>query len=325
MMRNTCVGTALLLLSSIDIAASQNADDEWICTSPHFGDATHEGDFVGSEIPKSAAAPSTLWRSTHYTVEGDYRILTVHFMDGEVWRQDRVLALANEWSASGYGDDRGAFVKFVRSTGPQSSSDIKVSFSGANFSQLGSRATHPFYNTNPSMRLSAAAGLSQDAALDTDRARSVVRHEFGHALGLYHEQLHTQFRLNWNRPVMYDYYFKSDWSGCKRQDPATGNYVKMNAKDCAERVDAQILTPLKSDITASPMPDIDIANGRWTTVMGYPISASHHCPYDGQNTYAGATAVNWCPGRTGLRIVPPAEIGDSDLRFVRELYPSLGE
>jgi hypothetical protein len=54
-------------------------------------------------------------------------------------------------------------------------------------------------------------GWFDDNTDDTEFSRVVV-HEFGHALGLMHEQSSPLISIQWNKPVVYAYYARDGWS-----------------------------------------------------------------------------------------------------------------
>ena len=62
----------------------------------------------------------------------------------------------------------------------------------------------------PTMNLSV---LRQNTTLEA--TRRVILHEFGHALGLGHEHLHSQSRIPWDREKVFAAYRKAGWSGQK--------------------------------------------------------------------------------------------------------------
>lgn len=56
-------------------------------------------------------------------------------------------------------------------------------------------------------------GWLYEGMVDTEELRRVVLHEFGHALGLEHEHSSPMLGVDWNRPLVYDYYRRTNgWS-----------------------------------------------------------------------------------------------------------------
>ena len=58
-------------------------------------------------------------------------------------------------------------------------------------------------------------GWFTDSTADDEFSRTVV-HEFGHVIGCIHEQSSPLANIPWNKPVVYDYFFKSQgWDQAK--------------------------------------------------------------------------------------------------------------
>lgn len=120
--------------------------------------------------------------------------VSVWFMDDDGEIKDQVLKIANEWKQfSG--------VRFILGFTPQS--DIRVSFR--------TKGWWSYIGSNSSKLRSDSVSLSLDSIYLYDRAkmRSVVLHEFGHSLGLLHEHQHPEAKINWNLPVLFNYYKKT--------------------------------------------------------------------------------------------------------------------
>jgi len=145
--------------------------------------------------PKGVAQKGCLWRK---------RNLTVHFLEGDPIVQRKVAEHAKEWTQySGI-----AFV-FDNSS---DKADIKIGFNPASGSwsyiglcQPGLKATDATMNF----------GWLTPQTDDVEYSR-VVLHEFGHALGLLHEHQHPTADIPWNRPVVYEYYKRTQgWDEAK--------------------------------------------------------------------------------------------------------------
>ena len=127
--------------------------------------------------------------------------ITVCFQDGTGDGQSRVVAVAREWSqGTGVTFDFGAAgaPRFCDATRP---SDIRVSFGPGGFWSYVGTIAREIPPDRPTLNLD---GLSHPGDF-TDYERSVVLHEFGHALGFEHEHQSPksgcQEQFNW--PYLY--------------------------------------------------------------------------------------------------------------------------
>ena len=128
------------------------------------------------------------WRFT----TGAARQITVSFSDGLIPIQNKIKAIASEWEAI-------TSAKFVYVPYTEHS-DIKISFKekGASWSYIGTDSK----NYDPSMNF----GWLEEETVDS-LFRSVVLHEFGHAIGLVHEHsLRNGNPIKWNVDSVYAYY-----------------------------------------------------------------------------------------------------------------------
>jgi serralysin len=109
--------------------------------------------------------------------------LNVAFLEGDPGLQQRVLAVAREWT----GPDM-ANLQFA----------IRVAFQQGNgsWSYLGTHAQH-IDAGEPTMNFGWLTPESSD-----DDVRRVVLHEFGHAIGLIHEHQNPQKPIDWNRAAV---------------------------------------------------------------------------------------------------------------------------
>jgi hypothetical protein len=127
--------------------------------------------------------------------------LRVLFLDGDGPVKAKVAAIAKEWEAVS-----NLTLDFV-SSGP---SEMRVSFreKGFSWSTVGTDAlTVP--RSQPTMNYGWLT-----ATTSTREYQRVVRHEFGHALGMIHEHQNpdAQGKIPWDKPKVYAYYAQQGWS-----------------------------------------------------------------------------------------------------------------
>jgi hypothetical protein len=162
--------------------------------------------------------------------------LGVSLLGGTARQRQRVTAYAPVWSQYS-----GLALTFV----PTPDGDIRVSFdAGAlSYSAIGTEAT-TLPVAQPTMTL---AQLADD--LPEAQARSLVLHEFGHALGLVHEHQSPAAGVPWNKPAAYRYFGAAPF------------YLSPS------EIDQQILTPYDETVTNHTQFDSQ-------SIMVYPIPAS---------------------------------------------------
>ncbi len=129
------------------------------------------------------------------------RTLRVKFLDGNPTVQSKVQAVAKEWEALA-----NLKLDFVTSGVAQ----IRISFAeeGFSWSTVGTDAL-----TVPADKPTMNYGwLEPDTELR--EYQRVVRHEFGHALGMIHEHQNpaAQGQIPWDKPKVYEYYAQQGWS-----------------------------------------------------------------------------------------------------------------
>lgn len=129
------------------------------------------------------------------------RRLRVRFLDGIPIVQERVAAIAKEWEAV-----VNLTVDFVTS----GASEIRVSFAeqGFSWSSVGTDAL-----TVPSSQPTMNFGWL-DPTTSLREYQRVVRHEFGHALGMIHEHQNPAAlgQIPWDKPKVYAYYAQQGWT-----------------------------------------------------------------------------------------------------------------
>jgi hypothetical protein len=129
------------------------------------------------------------------------RTLRVKFLDGDATVQNKVKTIAKEWEALA-----NLKLDFVTSGTAQ----IRISFAQKNFSwsTVGTDALVVAADA-PTMNY---GWLEPDT--DLREYQRVVRHEFGHALGMIHEHQNpaAQGQIPWDKPKVYAYYAQQNWT-----------------------------------------------------------------------------------------------------------------
>jgi hypothetical protein len=118
--------------------------------------------------------------------DGD--VITVSFLDGDPIVQEKVKAVAKQWTAPGLA---GLTLSFLTDT---TDTDIRISFQYAgSWSVIGTTCRNI-----PADQATMNYGWLNPDTADLEVQR-VVLHEFGHALGLIHEHESPAGGINWNR------------------------------------------------------------------------------------------------------------------------------
>jgi hypothetical protein len=143
--------------------------------------------------PRAAVERLKLWENG--------RTLKIRFLDGNAAVQAKVQAIAKEWEAL-----TNLKLEFVGSGTAQ----IRISFAekGFSWSTVGTDA----------LTVSGSRATMNYGWLEPDTSlreyQRVVRHEFGHALGMIHEHQNpaAQGRIPWDKPKVYAYYAQQGWT-----------------------------------------------------------------------------------------------------------------
>jgi hypothetical protein len=125
--------------------------------------------------------------------------LRARFLDGDTGVRERVAAIAKEWE-----DVVNLTLQFVRS----GAAEIRISFAEKDFSwsTVGTDAQ----TVGRSEATMNYGWLEPDTELS--EYQRVVRHEFGHALGMIHEHQNPTAKIPWDKPKVYAYYAEQGWS-----------------------------------------------------------------------------------------------------------------
>jgi Astacin (Peptidase family M12A) len=119
---------------------------------------------------------------------GPHPVINIHFVGGTAADQARVKQVTRIWENS---------IDVFFTFDPAKPSDIRIAFDSGNgnWSALGIDSKVAGYQGRPTMNLANRDG---SGALE----EATILHEFGHALGLYHEHQHPQITLQWNEATV---------------------------------------------------------------------------------------------------------------------------
>lgn len=144
-------------------------------------------------LARAAVEKLTLWDNG--------KRVRVTFLDGDSGVQAKVAAIAKEWEAVS-----NLTLDFVTS----GAADVRISFleKGFSWSTVGTDAL-----TVPRTQATMNYGWLTPTTATREYQR-VVRHEFGHALGMIHEHQNpaASGQIPWDKPKVYAYYAQQGWS-----------------------------------------------------------------------------------------------------------------
>jgi hypothetical protein len=180
--------------ASEQAATAERVDNVRVMPLPQGLLLSPTGARLGGPLVSSAAIERLkLWENG--------RRLRIRFLDGLPEVQARVAAIAKEWEAVA-----NLTLDFV-ADGP---AEIRISFAekGFSWSTVGTDAL-TVRASKPTMNY----GWLEPTTAEREYQR-VVRHEFGHALGMIHEHQNPAAlgQIPWDKPKVYAYYAQQGWS-----------------------------------------------------------------------------------------------------------------
>jgi serralysin len=207
-----------------------------ICTTIVPPEVTEdERERLGIGGTKAAAAKAFIWEPGS--------TITVRFLEGDPDLQRRVREVAEEWTYDSEANEPLANLTFNFLS--EGDANIRIAFmqGGGSWSYMGTQCRQ-IPQDQPTMNYGWLTPDSSD-----EEVRSVVLHEFGHAIGLIHEHQNPNEPIKWNRPAV-----RADLSGPPNNwDEAT---IRHNIFDRYKPKDI-VGTPVDKD-----------------SIMMYPIPAS---------------------------------------------------
>lgn len=175
--------TGMIFLLSTITVSSQN----FICLSDMMKPAGKQIDTIG----RGTFNRNALWENGS--------TVRVRILNGTQKFRDTVIKYASEWTK--YANLKFNFVE-------EGVAEIRVKFvSGGSWSLMGTDALS--IKDQDSHTLQIYCDTTWDDDYYMKRLRRVIRHEFGHAIGLEHEHLSPVSGIRWNKPAVFKYYMNS--------------------------------------------------------------------------------------------------------------------
>ncbi|MBC7775936.1 MAG: matrixin family metalloprotease [Phycisphaerae bacterium] len=194
-------------------------------------------------VPTGADDRASGLKNKFWTPGQQIRVL---FLNGSTTLQNRVFAAAEEW-------EKHANINFVKVA--SGTAEVRINFgAGGYWSYIGKDLVY-VNASQPTMNLQFLDNVS-----DTELKRITV-HEFGHTLGLRHEQQQPLANIPWNTTAVYAYYAQMGWS----QQMVNDNVLNKNTAESSQNT---VFDP--TSIMQYPVPASLTTNGYsigWNTVL----------------------------------------------------------
>lgn len=126
------------------------------------------------------------------------RILRVRFLDGVPFVHEKVKNYANQWS-------RFANIKFV--FGNDSDAEVRISFKHEGYWSYVGTDNLTIAKNEATMNFEGFNEQTEESEFSR-----VVLHEFGHLIGVSHEQSSPAANIPWDIPAVYEHYRVRGWS-----------------------------------------------------------------------------------------------------------------